>query len=127
MPATNFPEYARQITDSLDAVIATGQARLGNLQIDQRSTLLGFIAGILLFDDDSELHFREFLDISLPEPKLMYAYHYQDVHQALIFRYDNAEHRPKLAQAEHKHMRAGVSTLPVPTLAQVIDEILAGK
>jgi hypothetical protein len=94
MSATNFPEYARGIEDVLDATVATGEATLVSIQIDQRSSLRGFIAGLLQFNDGSELHFREFVDISLPEPRLMYAYHYQDANQDLISRYDNAALAP---------------------------------
>lgn len=126
MPATTFPEYARRIEDVLDAAVATGEATLVSIQIDQRSSLRGFIAGLLQFNDASELHFREFVDISRPEPRLMYAYHYQDVHKDLIFRYDNAAHRPRLPQEEHKHTSAGAEVSPAPTLAQVMDEILKG-
>jgi len=124
MPATNFPEYARGIQDVLNATVVAGDAVVVSIQIDQRSALRGFIAGLLQFTDASELHFREFVDISLPEPRLMYAYHYQDATQELIFRYDNAAHRPSLPQAEHMHTRAGVHISPAPTLAQAIDEAL---
>jgi hypothetical protein len=81
---------------------------------------------VITFPDGSELHFREFVNVSLPEPRLMYAYHYQDANKVLILRYDNAAHRPPLPQAEHKHTPAGVETSLAPTLAQVIDEILRG-
>ncbi|MBI1928092.1 hypothetical protein HYR99_28090 [Candidatus Poribacteria bacterium] len=124
MPTTNFPEYAHFITDALNAVVATGQAKLVNLQIDQRSMLRGFISGRLLFDDNSELHFREFVDLALSEPRLMYAYHYQDANKGLIFRYDNAPHRPPLSQAEHEHTPAGIILSLPPTLVQIIDQIL---
>jgi hypothetical protein len=93
MPVTNFPEYARQMTDALNALVATGQAQLVSFEVDQRSVLRGFINGQLLFNDASELHFREFVDMALSEPRLMYAYHYQDANKALRFRYDNAAHR----------------------------------
>lgn len=124
MPATTFPEYTRAIQDVLDTVAATGEANVVSVRKDQRSLLRGFIAGMLQFNDGSELHFREFVDVSLPEPRLMYAYHYQDANKVLIFRYDNAAHRPPLPQAEHKHTPAGVEASLAPTLAQVIDEIL---
>lgn len=126
MPATTFPEYARGIKDVLDAAVAAGEATLVSIQIDQRSWLRGFIAGLLQFNDGSELHFREFVDTSLPEPRLMYAYHCQDANKHLIFRYDNAAHRPSLPRAEHKHTPVGVEVSPAPTLAQVVDEILRG-
>jgi hypothetical protein len=66
--------------------LVTGQAVLAEHSIDQRSMLRGFVGGVLQFEDGSELHFREFVDISLPEPKMMYAYHYQDSNSNLIFR-----------------------------------------
>jgi hypothetical protein len=59
-------------------VVATGEAVLVTLQVDQRSAVRGFIAGSLQFEDGSELHFREFVDVTQAEPKIMYAYHYQD-------------------------------------------------
>jgi hypothetical protein len=109
---------------SLDTLIDTGETTLTNIQIDQRSALRGFITGILQFEDDSELHFREFIDTSSTPSKLMYAYHYQDKNKTLIFRYDNAVHRPKLPQMDHKHTSTGVKITSAPSLAQVIDEIL---
>jgi hypothetical protein len=60
MPATNFHEYARGIEDVPDATVAAGEAVLVSIKIDQRSSLRGFIAGVLQFNDASELHFREF-------------------------------------------------------------------
>lgn len=124
MPTTSFPEYAKAITQPIDALLASGQARLVNLQVDQRSMLRGFISGILAFEDDSELHFSEFIDLTQPEPRLMYAYHYQDSKQSLVFRYDNAAHRPSLPQAEHKHTVTSVFPASAPTFVQVLDEIL---
>ena len=90
MRATSFPEYAHAIQEILDSLIATGEVTLTTLQIDQRSSLRGHIAGVLRFEDSSELHFRLFVDTSRTSPRLMYAYHYQAIDKALIFRYDNA-------------------------------------
>ena len=41
------------------------RAALVSIQIDPRSALRGFIAGVLQLGDASELHFREFVDTSL--------------------------------------------------------------
>ncbi len=123
MPVTNFPEYAREIDAVLSSLIATGEATLMDIRIDQRSSLRGFIAGMLKFNDGSELHFREFVGTSRTKPRLMYAYHYQGVNGEPIFRYDNAAHRPRLPQVEHKHTGSGIASSHTPTLAQVIDEI----
>ena len=124
MPAINFPEYARGITNLLDTLFASGQARLVNIQVDQRSMLRGFFSGVLLFEDDSELHFREFVDFTQTQPRLTYAYHYQNANKVLIFRYDNAIHRPALAHKDHKHTSDGITLSPAPTLAQIVDGIL---
>ena len=124
MSVTNFPEYARKIEMVLSCLIATGEATLVDIRIDQRSSLRGFISGMLQFNDGSELHFREFVDASRTRPRLMSAYHYQSVNRDLIFRYDNAAHQPRLSQVEHKHTGSGVASSHAPTLAQVLDEIL---
>jgi Family of unknown function (DUF6516) len=58
------------------------------------------------------------------ELKIMYAYHYQDVEHNLIFQYDNAAHRPALPRLEHRHTHLGVEGSLVPTLAEVLDQIL---
>ena len=71
MPASSFPEYARGIERVLDAVIAAGEATLISIQVDQRSAQRGFISGQLHFSNSSELHFREFVDTTQSEPRLM--------------------------------------------------------
>lgn len=58
--------------------------------------------------------FYEFMDVTRNEPKIMYAYHYQDVDHNLIFRYDNAAHKPVLPQPEHKHTSLSVEVSPAP-------------
>jgi len=55
----------------------------------------------------------------------MYSYHYQDPQKQLIFRYDNAAHKPPLAFSQHKHFRDRIEAAPAPELAAVLKEILA--
>ena len=124
MPTTNFPEYSQQFAELLNTLVTIGQVSTFDLQVDQRSTLRGFIKGQAIFINGSELHFREFLDTTLLEPKTMYAYHYQNAERQLIFRYDNAIHRPPLSQQDHKHTPDGIILTLAPTMQQVLDEIL---
>lgn len=124
MPATTFPEYVQRMTDLLNQVVATGETVLNAFQVDQRSAVRGLIAGMLQFGNGSELHFREYIDMTQAEPRIMYAYHYQDADHNLIFRFDNAAHKPALPQPEHKHTPLGIEASPVPTLAEVLDQIL---
>jgi hypothetical protein len=124
MPTTSFLEYARAIRSAVDNLIDSGDAVLVSLQVDQRSAVRGFIEGSLQFRDGSQLVFREFLDVTRREPRLMYAYHYQDEARLLLFRYDNAKHRPVLPQTSHRHAPSGIESTFSPTLTEVLDEIL---
>ena len=124
MSAIGFLEYARTIRDAIDRLTDSGDAVLVSLQLDQRSSVRGFIDGSLQFHDDSQLIFREFLDTTRDESRLMYAYHYQDAAQQLVFRYDNAAHRPALLQLPHRHSPSGIEAASPPTLAEVLDQIL---
>ncbi len=125
MPASNFPEYALDLRETLDAALRSSAAASTTLNADARSALRGFLTGQVVFLDGSELHFREFIDLTQTDPRVMYAYHYQDASARLIFRYDNARHRPALPQAEHRHSPANVRPSHAPTLADVLAEIVA--
>lgn len=119
----SFLVYLEHIQDVLNNVLSTGDAGLIEFKTESRSATRGFIAGVLRFANGSELHFREYVDTARPFPCLMYAYHFQDADKQLKFRYDNAAHRPKLPQPEHKHTVNGVELATAPTLQQVLDEI----
>ena len=124
MPAANFPEYVRELQAALNEANALGEVEVTTLQVDQRSALRGLVTDSLQFRDGSTLHFREFVDLSQAEPKLTYAYHYQTAVAVLIFRSDNATHRPPLSQAAHKHTLTGVEVSSIPTLREIADQIL---
>ena len=125
MPAINFLEYVQGLRALLDEAFAAGDVVQFELQVDQRSAVRGLIAGDMELANGGELHFREFLDVTRSDPRLMYAYHYQDVEHQLIFRYDNAVHRPRLPQRAHKHLPDGVYVSPAPTLLWILDEIFS--
>ena len=124
MRATSFPEYANNVTAVLNRIVAANLGRLVDFQIDQRSMLRGLIAGVLFFNDESQLHFREYVDLTLEQYRVMYAYHSQNAVNDMIFRYDNAAHRPTLPKPEHKHTAAGVIIAEPPLLADIISEAL---
>ena len=84
----------------------------------------GYLTGAVIFADDSKLHFSEYVDQTGDVvDKLMYTYHYQDTDNQLIFRYDNALHRPALSSIEHKHLPTQITAAPAPTLDDVLAEI----
>ena len=120
----SFQTYLEDIQDVLVSVLSTTNAHLIEFQADIRSSTAGFLAGVLQFEDGAELHFREYVDTSQSNPRLMYAYHFQDSDKQLQFRYDNAAHRPTLPQPEHKHTAHEVKLSAAPSLQEVLDEIL---
>ena len=76
--------------------------------------------------DGSTLLIREYVDTKYGIEKLSYAYQYQDRNGKLLFRYDNALHKPALDFKEHKHKSDGtvISAKP-PEIKELIDEVIS--
>ena len=96
-----------------------------SLTIDKRGQEQAHIFGVLIFADESALHFREFVDFSEGYlDKVAYSYHFQDKSNQLLFRYDNAKHKPELGFDEHKHCADEIIYEPAPQLETVIQETM---
>ena len=97
------------------------------LSYEERPPSAGLIKGSLVFADDSQLDFKEFL---LTQPTLRvikYGYHYR-TGDRLVFRYDNANdpaarHLPTFPH--HKHVPAGLLAAAQPSLRQVLEEVVS--
>ena len=117
-------EYCHQI----DATLAQfPQVALKTMSYDQRSEAKGFIRGLVLFDDGSELHVREFVDVSVGIERFKYSYHYMRGGH-LVFRYDNAADitaRDFATYPHHKHVGEVIQAAAAPTLYEVLEEITA--
>lgn len=117
----NYFDELKQIIDSYATLPSVIETRVS---FELRPSDQGYVVGAVLFQDQSVLHFREYVDndggyVS----KQMYTYHYQDADQRLIFRYDNARHRPTLPTLEHKHTGDHATVSHMPTLEAVLAEI----
>jgi hypothetical protein len=100
---------------------------LKTMHYDQRSETKGFIRGMMHFDDGSELHVREFVDVSVGIDRFKYSYHYLR-RGCMIFRYDNAADttaRDFATYPHHKHVGEVSHASPAPTLREVLEEIVA--
>lgn len=76
--------------------------------------------------DGSILHVREYIDAKYKIDKINYAYQYQNEQGRLIFRYDNARHRPDLGFNYHKHLDdGGIVQYPAPHITDVVDEVIS--
>jgi hypothetical protein len=95
-----------------------------NFSVDSRSDYVGFIQGNLEFSQGSRLFFKEYIDLQESIEKLSYSFHYQDHENNLIFRYDNAKHKPDLGYTNHKHIQNKIIESEIPNIEQVILEII---
>ena len=116
-------DYLNEIQSELDKF--TPLLVNHSLTIDKRPQQQAHVFGVLIFMDESQLHFREFIDASEGYiDKVAYSYHLQDKANQLLFRYDNAKHKPALAFDEHKHCFDGIIFAPAPHLQQVMQEAI---
>lgn len=117
--------YFAQIKATLDQYAATPFVLDASVTFDVRPGDQGYLSGYVIFTDGFTLHFKEFVDADQGVlEKLTYSYHYQSSEDTLIFRYDNARHKPPLAFHEHKHLALGtIVAAAVPLLGDVLAEI----
>lgn len=75
--------------------------------------------------DGSVLVIREYIDAKYGIEKMSYAYHFQRKDGSLIFRYDNAVHRPALGYRNHKHTAEGlVIEASPPDFQELFEEVI---
>ena len=117
--------YIEHIQNTVEQFSAASFVVEASLDIDVRPGGQAYIVGKLYFIDGSVLHFREYLDSTARGvEKITYTYHYQEATGALLFRYDNANHRPPLGFRAHKHLPNGIIPADPPTLEDVLLEIV---
>lgn len=119
MLITEYFRRVEEIISSFPAITST------EITLDQRTRHIGLIKAILTFHDSSELHFKEFIDVTDEVVKYKYAYHYQK-DDKLIFRYDNHPIPLKDIPEHHKHDQSEENILQsdIPDLQAVLNEIL---
>lgn len=116
--------YQNNIVSIIQKYVDNGYILSFNFSVEARSNYIGFIQGSLEFLQGSRLFFRQYVDLQESIEKLSYSFHYQDQENNLIFRYDNAQHKPDLGYVEHKHIKDKIISSKIPDIEQVILEII---
>jgi hypothetical protein len=116
--------YQNNIISLIEKYVDNGYILSFNFSVDTRSNYIGFIQGNLEFFQGSQLFFKEYVDLQDPAEKLSYSFHYQDKDNHLIFRYDNARHKPDLGYLDHKHIGDKIMPSDIPEMEKVILEII---
>jgi hypothetical protein len=118
-------EYQAYLAEVIGRYARTDLIVVSELSADARTPKIGVIRGVLIFLDGSQLFFNEYIDARYRLEKLTFAYHYQDAEGKLIFRYDNAAHKPPLPFSCHKHLPNGTTIESAsPEFSTLIDEAM---
>jgi len=90
-----------------------------------RSDKQAVLNATVVFVNRSVLYIKEYIDAKYGIDRVSYAYQHQDSDGELIFRYDNAAHRPALSDSDHRHSSDGeIALTALPDLTDLIDEII---
>ncbi len=118
-------EYFARLVKVIEEYSKTDLIIGSDLHIDCRTEKIGMIKGVITFIDDSKLCFTEYLDVRYKVEKLTYSFHFQQKDGKLIFRYDNAAHKPRLNFNSHKHISTGETIQSgIPDLSDILEEIM---
>lgn len=117
--------YFNQLEAAFTQFTAVSFVLESAIHLEPRPGNQGYVYGTVMFTDQSRFFFREYLDVAAGKiEKVMYTYHYQDAANQLLFRYDNAQHKPALLFSEHKHMGdTDIIQADAPLLSDVLLEI----
>ncbi|MBE7447187.1 MAG: hypothetical protein HS132_19035 [Planctomycetia bacterium] len=118
-------EYLQEFAKIINEYSKSGFIITSELKIDSRTEKIGLIKTIIQFIDDSKLFVTEYVDLRYKIEKLSYAFHYQDKNDNIIFRYDNAVHKPILIFKNHKHFEGTILNSEIPNLRDVLEEIIS--
>lgn len=118
-------EYLDQLRQALDQIDSYGFAESIEINQEVRSGKQATILIKVVLVDSSTLIIREYIDAQYKVEKLSYAYHYQAGDGNLIFRYDNAKHKPDLGYEEHKHTANGKTMhCESPDISELVNEVI---
>ena len=120
MPLRDYVATLQALIAAIPFVTAT------SFSYEERPPSAALIKGNILFADDSQLDFREFLIFQPTVQVIKYAYNYRKGDH-LIFRYDNASDpaaRNLSSFPLHKHIGSDILATEKPSLEMVLKEIV---
>jgi len=117
--------YLASFQRALERLRDYGYAEAIEFKEETRPRKQAVIRAKIILVDDSVLHIQEYIDAKYTIDRVSYAYQYLDSEGKLIFRYDNALHKPALAFKEHKHTKEGtIICAHMPAISDAIDEVI---
>jgi hypothetical protein len=121
----SLSKYLKQFRQVVGKLESYGYAESVEIREEIRPNKQAIVKAKIVLIDRSVLHIKEYIDDRYKIQKVSYAYQYQDKSGTLIFRYDNAIHRPVLGFRQHKHIRDGLIIEAIlPDVSDIIDEVI---
>lgn len=118
-------EYIQTLIVAIQRLDDYGLADSIESQSEVRIEKTAIVSIKVVLINKSELHVREYIDGLDEIIRVSYAYQYQSEDKSLIFRYDNAQHKPALGFDEHKHTKDGsIIARQLPSINEIIDEVI---
>ena len=118
-------DYLGKFRQAIEKIEFYGYTDSVEIKEELRPNKQAVIKAKIVFINSSVLHIREYIDAKYTIRKVSYAYQYQNEDGDLIFRYDNAVHRPALGFKEHKHTKEGVVIdTSLPDVSDIMDEVV---
>jgi hypothetical protein len=118
-------DYLEQVRSGLQTFEDYGLSEQIEFSAEIRPGSQAALKAAVKLIDTSELYLREYLLEKGTVQQLSYAYQYQKQDGTLIFRYDNAAHRPPLGFDNHKHDTDGrIVPAEPPSIEVLVQEII---
>ncbi len=118
-------EYLDLFRKGIEKIENYGYAESVEISEEIRANKQAILNAKVVLIDNSVLLVKEYIDARYGINRVSYAYQYQDRNGQLIFRYDNAAHRPALSFKDHKHSGGGtISEAVLPDIFDLVDEIV---
>ena len=118
-------EYLALFRKALEKIEQYGFSDSIEIREEIRANKQAVLNARVVLIDNSVLYIKEYIDARYGIERMSYGYQYQDREGNLIFRYDNAKHRPDLGYEAHKHLADGsISAAALPDIFDLVDEIL---
>ena len=119
-------EYLSALRREIERLDTHGLAESIDFHEELRAGKQAIIKAEIVLTDGSLLIFKEYIDAKYRIARVSYAYHYQSSNGRLIFRYDNAAHKPALNFSEHKHIAGGdIEPSAPPEISKLIEEVIS--
>lgn len=119
-------EYLNSYHKSIDRFDVYGFSDSINTIEEIRMSKQAIIHSTVVLVNGSTLHIKEYVDAKYKIEKVNYSYQFQDKDGNLIFRYDNARHRPNLGYENHKHLANGsIIQSGIPDIDDIVDEVIS--